>query len=122
MDIHFTCPFCDQPMTVDHQGAGADVSCFGCGRSVTIPQPIDTPANPRKPPVIAPVSRPPAPTTVSRSPQPMQVIVMDFEMNFGSMVVFMIKWSLAAIPALFILAAIGLAVLAFFASMGAALK
>lgn len=31
------------------------------------------------------------------------VVVQDFRMDFGSMVVFMIKWTLAAIPALFIL-------------------
>jgi len=31
------------------------------------------------------------------------VVVQDFRMNFGSMVVFMIKWAIAAIPALLIL-------------------
>lgn len=40
--------------------------------------------------------------------QPLEVVVKDFQMSFGSMVVFMIKWSLAAIPALLILAATGL--------------
>jgi hypothetical protein len=32
-----------------------------------------------------------------------KVIVVDFNMTFGSMVIFMIKWVLAAIPALIIL-------------------
>jgi hypothetical protein len=50
----------------------------------------------------------------------MQVIVKDFEMSFGSMVIFMIKWSLAAIPALLILGAIGFAFFIFLAAMGAA--
>lgn len=37
--------------------------------------------------------------------QPVQpVIVTDINMSFGSMVVFMIKWALASIPALIILA------------------
>ena len=36
-----------------------------------------------------------------------RVIVTDFEMSFGSMVMFMVKWALAAIPALIILVLIG---------------
>ena len=36
-----------------------------------------------------------------------EVVVKDVQMNFGSMVVFMIKWSIAAIPAMFILGFIG---------------
>jgi hypothetical protein len=35
-----------------------------------------------------------------------EVVVTDVKMPFGSMVVFMIKWSLAAIPAIIILAII----------------
>ena len=34
-----------------------------------------------------------------------QVVVTDINMRFGSMVVFMIKWSLASIPAMFVLGA-----------------
>lgn len=37
---------------------------------------------------------------------PVPVVVTDVEMRFGSMVVFMVKWVLAAIPALIILAAL----------------
>ncbi len=36
-----------------------------------------------------------------------QVVVTDIKMPFGSMVVFMVKWALAAIPALAILVVIG---------------
>ena len=36
-----------------------------------------------------------------------EVVVTDIQMSFGSMVVFMIKWAIAAIPALIILSAIG---------------
>ena len=32
-----------------------------------------------------------------------QVVVKDINMSFGSMVVFMIKWAIAAIPAMIIL-------------------
>lgn len=45
-----------------------------------------------------------------RGAQP--VVVLDVNMSFGSMVVFMIKWALAAIPAMLILMLIG-----FFAVM-----
>ena len=36
------------------------------------------------------------------------VVVVDLNMSFGSMVVFMIKWAIAAIPALIMLSLIGL--------------
>ena len=44
-----------------------------------------------------------------------EVVVTDIRMSFGSMVVFMIKWAIAAIPAaiiLFILGAILMGILA----------
>ena len=36
-----------------------------------------------------------------------RVIVTDIQMPFFSMVIFMVKWAVAAIPALFILATLG---------------
>jgi hypothetical protein len=43
--------------------------------------------------------------------EPAPVRIVDIKMPFGSMVVFMVKWSIAAIPALIILAVIfGIAV------------
>jgi len=36
-----------------------------------------------------------------------EVVVTDIQMSFGSMVVFMIKWAIAAIPALIILSVMG---------------
>lgn len=36
-----------------------------------------------------------------------KVIVTDIQMSFMSMVIFMVKWAIAAIPALFILATLG---------------
>lgn len=38
---------------------------------------------------------------------PVRVTVVDLNMSFGSMVVFMVKWAIAAIPALIILATLG---------------
>ena len=42
--------------------------------------------------------------TPSAQEPPLRVTVADFQMPFGSMVLFMVKWVLAAIPALLILA------------------
>ena len=36
------------------------------------------------------------------------VVVTDIDMPFGSMVVFMVKWALASIPAIIVLAVIGI--------------
>ncbi len=43
-----------------------------------------------------------------------RVIVTDVQMNFWSMVTFMVKWALASIPAFFLLFLIGLAGALFF--------
>jgi hypothetical protein len=40
-------------------------------------------------------------------PDPAPVTVVDFDMRFGSMVWFMIKWAIAAIPAVIILFTVG---------------
>jgi len=53
-----------------------------------------TPEEPVEPPAL------PSPTG---PPPPLRIAVTDFQMPFGSMVVFMLKWALAAIPALLIL-------------------
>lgn len=45
------------------------------------------------------------------------VVVLDVNMSFNSMVVFMIKWAIAAIPALIILSVIGFFVAALFGAM-----
>jgi hypothetical protein len=52
---------------------------------------------------------PPAPAaeapSLSRKPRPteMRVVVTDINMRFSSMIVFMIKWAFAAIPAIIII-------------------
>ena len=50
-----------------------------------------------------------------------EVIVKDIKMSFGSMVIFMIKWSFAAIPAMIILGIIGAIVGAIFGGVFAGL-
>lgn len=50
-----------------------------------------------------------------------KVQVVGFDMPFGDMVVFMVKWAIAAIPAMIILFLIGFIVTAFLAAIGFAL-
>lgn len=50
-----------------------------------------------------------------------RVTVRDFDMPFGSMVGFMVKWAIAAIPALIILAIVGMFASAVLAGFLAAL-
>lgn len=40
---------------------------------------------------------------MSYQPEPKRVVISDIQMKFGSMVIFIIKWALASIPALIIL-------------------
>lgn len=42
-----------------------------------------------------------------------EVIVVDIKMPFWSMVVFMVKWSIAAIPAIIILVVVGMTLAGF---------
>ena len=50
--------------------------------------------------------------------QRQQVTVVDIKMPFGSMVVFMVKWAIASIPAFLILLALLSAVMMFFGVLG----
>lgn len=55
------------------------------------------------------------------SERPDEVVVADIRMGFGSMVVFMVKWVLASIPALLILALLGAFASAFLAGFASGL-
>jgi hypothetical protein len=50
-----------------------------------------------------------------------RVVVTDVQMPFWSMVTFMIKWAIAAIPAIIILMFIGVFVVGIFGGLGALL-
>ncbi|MEQ9530805.1 MAG: hypothetical protein RLN59_02790 [Haliea sp.] len=49
-----------------------------------------------------------------------QVIITDIKMPFMSMVVFMVKWTIAAIPAIIILAIIGAVIAGVFGGLASA--
>lgn len=60
-------------------------------------------------------------TTKSKEvkPEPIQKVqVVGFDMPFGDMVVFIVKWTIAAIPAIIILFIIGFIITALLASLG----
>jgi len=50
-----------------------------------------------------------------------EVVVTDVQMKFGSMVLFMVKWTLAAIPALIILFIAGAVATAFLGGLVSAM-
>lgn len=86
------------PRTVRHCGhCGAEN--FG-GRPLSQPKRVEL--RPEAPP-----DQPAYPLPAAASAA---VIVTDVQMPFGSMVVFMVKWALASIPAMIILFAVGLVV------------
>jgi hypothetical protein len=72
--------------------------------------PLDIPADPLSEPALAQPEPPPLPAArdglPAYAPRPIAVTVTDVRMPFGSMVFFMVKWVIASIPALIILAAI----------------
>jgi len=94
----FDCPICKRSLEADEDLAGTDVQCPNCGRFIQIPGSTQPPSPPPQPSAAAPTIR--AQPTTS---QPIQVVVTDIRMPFASMVTFMVKWAIAAIPAFIIL-------------------
>ena len=73
--------------------------CPSCRRAVEIAPKVDASPTQSVPTSAAGIGKP------SAIVQPVmgQVKIIDFEMPFGSMVTFMIKWAIASIPAMIIL-------------------
>ena len=57
-------------------------------------------------------------SSVVQFPTTMRVVVTDIHMSFGSMVAFMVKWSLASIPAFIILFLLALAFIVILGVIG----
>lgn len=96
------CPKCGQSLPSDA------IFCNRCGSS--IPTLADSPQPVLKPPLpipIAPVSR------KSDESLRQKVIVTDIHMPFWSIVVFMVQWAIASIPAMIILILLGAAFWSF---------
>jgi hypothetical protein len=124
-------------LAIEFSAGGTTVTCPKCNQPTHVPKPLTPisqtlpkPSLPTHPvghtakPAAAPHPSktgaiPPGATTAAphaeipiiapSTPEhgPAKVIVTDVRMPFGSMVVFMIKWAFAAIPAFLILAGLG---------------
>jgi hypothetical protein len=107
-DIHFECPKCNQSLDAPEELVGQLIECPSCNETIEIPihsspPRLETPMAPKPQHIVKNIVRR-QPIQVIVEEQPIKVVVKDFEMSFDSMVMFMIKWALASIPALFILA------------------
>lgn len=106
-----TCPHCKSPI------GDAATTCPQCERDLFLHRPAVVAQSSSPAPVLhgrdllAPgeAGRRPDPN----APPPARVSVVDINMPFGSMVVFMVKWAIAAIPALLILGVLLAALSAF---------
>jgi hypothetical protein len=100
-EININCPHCGEPAKAPAEFAGKSAECPSCGKEFQIPAAVPSPPPP------LPKRPAPAPRQAQLKTETSDVVVTDIKMPFGSMVVFMIKWTLAAIPALIILAILG---------------
>ena len=93
------CPNCQ---AVNREGAAF---CIGCGSKLVGTAPVvESPS-----PTFKPSPEPPpaaTPLAVSALLDGESIIITDVNMSFGAMIRFMVKWSLAAIPAVIILTAV----------------
>lgn len=108
--MKINCPRCKSKLEVD--AIGDFVSCPSCSVEFNVEESQKTKSLIEKT-YISPVpdnpifSKPSSVLTMPvRTNEPNYVIVTDIRMNFMSMVEFMVKWVLASIPALIILAII----------------
>lgn len=58
-----------------------------------------------------------SPDREPQMPDRQEVVIKDIEMSFGSMVVFMIKWTIAAIPAFIVLTVVAVVAVGFLRAM-----
>ncbi|MEM7112142.1 MAG: zinc ribbon domain-containing protein [Chloroflexota bacterium] len=105
------CPNCQ---AVNREGAAF---CISCGSKLVGAAPVAEPPSPvfEPPPEPLPVATPLAAATSLAAATPLAVsalldgesiVITDVNMSFGAMIRFMVKWSLAAIPAVIILTAV----------------
>lgn len=115
-EIDVTCPACGDRAHAPADAAGKNADCPNCGKSFRIPDsgPAAMPqANVKPPPAVAP--------RATSANNKTEVVITDIRMPFGSMVVFMLKWTVAAIPAAIIIATLGFIVSVVFMGGCAAL-
>lgn len=84
----------------------AKLKLAGHSASGSSPSPLDGANWRRRHPVDTVGTAPSYTSSPSSNPQVVHVIVRDIQMSFGSMVVFILKWMFASIPAVIIMAVI----------------
>lgn len=104
-EIDVLCPYCGDRAHAPYEAAGKNAACANCGKKFRIKSPES---------VFGAMAQTTVEQTPSLSshqlkllPEIIEVVVSDIKMPLGSMVVFMVKWAIAAIPALIILALLG---------------
>ena len=93
-DLNISCPHCGEPAKAPSKYAGKSAECPCCGKEFRIQE----------------TNRPTVQGAVPQSDSSasiMRVVVTDIKIPFVSMIILMVKWALAAIPAFIILAFIG---------------
>jgi hypothetical protein len=108
MDISFNCSKCGQSMVIDEDAAGVTIDCPNCGEPSHVPSQSMVIADEPEPLAIAtPPPIPEQPALQISPPSPLvpkaAVVITDIQMPFGRMVVFMVKWAIASIPAAIVL-------------------
>lgn len=104
---------------LDRAGTPLDLPVPGGPLGIVV-TPVDyTPPPPPKPFDVAAHSPRQAEEMIGalRASGPLPVVVLDLDMSFWSMVGFMVKWAIAAIPALVILVVIGILIAGFVGGM-----
>lgn len=95
------CPKCGHDATLNELKDNPD-TCPKCGivyqKYIAMKQALSSPASKKAPK--------PSVLTTRTTGKPQEVVVTDIKMSFTSMVVFMVKWAFAAIPAVIIIAVI----------------
>ena len=98
--IDIKCPHCGEELEATADVHGTVIACPSCNGQVSVPamQKLHIPPKPART----------APSTQKTKPDVKEVVVTDIRMGFSSMVIFLVKWAVAAIPAAIILAVAGL--------------
>lgn len=100
--MKFDCPICKQALDADNKLAGQEMQCPACSRYILVPSSSHAMPVARKKDSDA--SSPAPPGTGPSSPSGSRPVrIVDINMPFMSMVLFLVKLSLAAIPAMIIL-------------------
>lgn len=143
----FTCPYCKQSLEVPDEMLGQSVECPSCGRAVRLPGRLPNPKLPhsemfarsleqRKKKIIAPkhtgkIIAPKHTGTIAPSrasgiglgnmSRSQTVTLTDVQIPFVRMVLIILKWTLATIPALLLLWLIGFIIGMVLAALGVGL-